>query len=100
MVRMHANTVKRSGSPAGDIAPYRSKDVTTGDPVTSITRSFWSVWNSIGNFRCREPKSKADREKMGIALGKLAQEDRLSGETAGNWQTIISGMGELTWISR
>ena len=44
-----------------------------------------------------EPKSKADQEKMGIALGKLAQEDpsfrvKTDEETG---QTIISGMGEL-----
>jgi elongation factor G len=44
-----------------------------------------------------EPKSKADQEKMGIALGKLAQEDPSfrveTDEESG--QTIISGMGEL-----
>ena len=44
-----------------------------------------------------EPKSKADQEKMSIALGKLAQEDPSfrveSDEESG--QTIISGMGEL-----
>ncbi len=44
-----------------------------------------------------EPKSKADQEKMGVALGKLAEEDpsfkvKTDGETG---QTIISGMGEL-----
>ena len=44
-----------------------------------------------------EPKTKADQEKMGIALQKLAEEDptfrvRTDPETA---QTIISGMGEL-----
>ena len=43
-----------------------------------------------------EPKSKADQEKMGIALGKLAQEDPSvrvkTDEESG--QTIISGMGE------
>lgn len=44
-----------------------------------------------------EPKSKADQEKMGVALGKLAQEDPSfrvrTDEESG--QTIISGMGEL-----
>ena len=44
-----------------------------------------------------EPKTKADQEKMGIALGKLAQEDPSfrveTDEESG--QTIISGMGEL-----
>jgi elongation factor G len=44
-----------------------------------------------------EPKTKADQEKMGIALGKLAQEDPsfrvATDEESG--QTIISGMGEL-----
>ncbi len=44
-----------------------------------------------------EPKTRADQEKMGIALGKLAQEDPSfrvhTDEESG--QTIISGMGEL-----
>ena len=46
-----------------------------------------------------EPRAKADQEKMGIALGKLAQEDPSfrveTDEESG--QTIISGMGEFTW---
>ncbi|MFH7813440.1 elongation factor G, partial [Acetobacter lovaniensis] len=44
-----------------------------------------------------EPKTKADQEKMGIALGKLAQEDpsfRVKADEESG-QTIISGMGEL-----
>ncbi len=47
-------------------------------------------------FSSREPKTKADQEKMGIALGKLAQEDpsfRVSTDEASG-QTIIAGMGE------
>ncbi|MDT9693946.1 elongation factor G, partial [Streptomyces sp. P9(2023)] len=76
------------------------KDVTTGDTLCDID-------NKIVLERMEfpepvisvavEPKSKADQEKMGIALGKLAQEDpsfqvKTDEETG---QTIISGMGEL-----
>src|SRR5207247_8022322 len=44
-----------------------------------------------------EPKTKADQEKMGIALNKLAQEDPTFRIHTGpdTWQTIISGMGEI-----
>jgi elongation factor G len=86
---------------AGDIAACIGlKDVTTGDTLCDIN-------NKIVLERMEfpdpvisvavEPKSKADQEKMGIALGKLAQEDpsfqvKTDEETG---QTIISGMGEL-----
>jgi elongation factor G len=64
-----------------------------------ITLLFWSVWNFLSRlFRLRLSQNpKPDQEKMGVALGKLAQEDpsfrvRTDEETG---QTIISGMGEL-----
>jgi elongation factor G len=86
---------------AGDIAAAVGlKDVTTGDTLCDLN-------NVITLERMEfpqpviavavEPKTKADQEKMGIALGKLAQEDPSfrvhTDEESG--QTIISGMGEL-----
>lgn len=76
------------------------KDVTTGDTLCSIEKpiilermDFPEPVISVAV----EPKTKADQEKMGIALGKLAQEDPSfrvkTDEESG--QTIISGMGEL-----
>ena len=86
---------------AGDIAAAVGlKDVTTGDtlcdqdrPIVLERMEFPEPVISVAV----EPKSKADQEKMGIALGKLAQEDpsfrvKTDEETG---QTIISGMGEL-----
>ncbi|MGV8390982.1 elongation factor G, partial [Pseudomonas aeruginosa] len=75
-------------------------DVTTGDTLCSIEKpiilermDFPEPVISVAV----EPKTKADQEKMGIALGKLAQEDPSfrvkTDEESG--QTIISGMGEL-----
>ena len=86
---------------AGDIAAAVGlKDVTTGDTLCAIDRKvrlermeFPEPVISVAV----EPKTKADQEKMGIALGKLAQEDPSfrvhTDEESG--QTIISGMGEL-----
>jgi elongation factor G len=86
---------------AGDIAAAVGlKDVTTGDTLCDIN-------NKITLERMEfpdpvidvavEPKTKADQEKMGLALQKLAQEDPSfrvhTDEESG--QTIISGMGEL-----
>ncbi|EXF43173.1 elongation factor G [Pseudomonas sp. BAY1663] len=102
MVQMHANQrdeIKECR--AGDIAALIGmKDVTTGDTLCSIEKpiilermDFPEPVISVAV----EPKTKADQEKMGIALGKLAQEDpsfrvKTDEETG---QTIISGMGEL-----
>jgi len=102
MVQMHANQrdeIKEVR--AGDIAALIGmKDVTTGDTLCSIEKpiilermDFPEPVISVAV----EPKTKADQEKMGIALGKLAQEDpsfrvKTDEETG---QTIISGMGEL-----
>jgi elongation factor G len=102
MVQMHANTREEIKEVrAGDIAAAVGlKDVTTGDtlcdlanPIILERMEFPEPVISLSV----EPKSKADQEKMGIALGKLAQEDpsfrvKTDEETG---QTIISGMGEL-----
>lgn len=102
MVQMHANSREEiKECLAGDIAAAVGlKDVTTGDTLCSIDKpivlermEFPEPVISVAV----EPRSKADQEKMGIALGKLAQEDpsfrvKTDEETG---QTIISGMGEL-----
>src|SRR5207253_8156468 len=86
---------------AGDIAACVGlKDVTTGetlcDPTAIITLEKM-VFPEPVISQAVEPKTKADQEKMGIALGRLAQEDPSfrvrTDEESG--QTIISGMGEL-----
>ena len=86
---------------AGDIAAAVGlKDVTTGDtlcaqehPIVLERMTFPEPVISMAV----EPKTKSDQEKMGIALGRLAQEDPSfrvrTDEESG--QTIISGMGEL-----
>ena len=102
MVQMHANSREEIKEVlAGDIAAAIGlKDVTTGETLCAIDRvvtlekmEFPEPVISVAV----EPKSKADQEKMGIALGKLAQEDPSfrveTDEESG--QTIISGMGEL-----
>jgi elongation factor G len=102
MVQMHANSREEVKEVlAGDIAAAIGlKDVTTGDTLCDIGRpivlermEFPEPVISVAV----EPRSQPDQEKMGIALGKLAQEDpsfrvRTDEETG---QTIISGMGEL-----
>ena len=102
MVQMHSNSREEIKEVlAGDIAAAVGlKDVTTGDTLCDINNpivlermEFPEPVISVAV----EPKSKADQEKMGIALGKLAQEDpsfrvKTDEETG---QTIISGMGEL-----
>jgi elongation factor G len=102
MVQMHANSREEIKEVlAGDIAAAVGlKDVTTGDTLCDIAQpivlermEFPEPVISVAV----EPKSKPDQEKMGVALGKLAQEDpsfrvKTDEETG---QTIISGMGEL-----
>jgi elongation factor G len=102
MVQMHANSREEIKEVlAGDIAAAIGlKDVTTGDTLCSIERpivlermEFPEPVISVAV----EPRSQVDQEKMGVALGKLAQEDpsfrvKTDEETG---QTIISGMGEL-----
>ena len=102
MVQMHSNDRKEIKEVlAGDIAAgIGLKDVTTGetlcDPNHIITLERMEFPEPVISVAV-EPKSKVDQEKMGIALGKLAQEDpsfrvKTDQETG---QTIISGMGEL-----
>lgn len=102
ILQMHANSrqeIERVYS--GDIAAAVGlKDTTTGDtlcdekaPVILESMEFPEPVISVAV----EPKTKADQEKMGIALARLAEEDptfkvRTDEETG---QTIISGMGEL-----
>ena len=102
MVQMHANQREEIKEVrAGDIAALIGmKDVTTGetlcDPDKPIILERMDFPEPVISVAV-EPKTKADQEKMGIALGKLAQEDpsfrvKTDEETG---QTIISGMGEL-----
>ncbi|TSC58507.1 MAG: elongation factor G [Candidatus Peregrinibacteria bacterium Greene0416_19] len=102
LVRLHANSRQEIEQiEAGDIgAAIGLKDTRTGDticdeakPVQLEAISFAEPVISIAV----EPKTKADQEKMGIALQKLVEEDptlrvRTDEETG---QTILSGMGEL-----
>jgi len=102
LVQMHANNREEIKEVrAGDIAACIGlKDVTTGDslcdPKAIITLERMDFPEPVISVAV-EPKTKADQEKMGIALGKLAQEDPSfrvrTDEESG--QTIISGMGEL-----
>jgi elongation factor G len=102
ILQMHANSredIKEVR--AGDIAAAVGlKNVTTGDtlcdPNNVILLERMEFPEPVIS-QAVEPKTKADQEKLGIALGKLAQEDpsfrvRSDEESA---QTIISGMGEL-----
>ena len=102
ILQMHANNRKEIEVVySGDIAAAVGlKDTTTGDtlcdenhPIILESMEFPDPVISVAV----EPKTKADQEKMGIALQKLAEEDptfrvRTDAETG---QTIISGMGEL-----
>src|SRR5579863_7651333 len=102
LVKMHANKREDINEVlAGDIAAAVGlKTVSTGDticdekdPIILESIDFPAPVISVAV----EPKTKADQEKMGVALGKLAQEDPTfkvhTDEETG--QTIISGMGEL-----
>ncbi len=102
LVQMHANDRQEIKEVrAGDIAAgIGFKDVTTGDtlcdPDHIITLERMEFPEPVISIAV-EPKTKADQEKMGIALSKLAAEDpsfrvHTDEETS---QTIISGMGEL-----
>jgi elongation factor G len=102
MVQMHSNSREEIKEVlAGDIAAAIGlKDVTTGETLCDkdniVTLEKMDFPDPVISVAV-EPKSKADQEKMGIALGKLAQEDPSfrveTDEESG--QTIISGMGEL-----
>lgn len=102
LLQMHANhrdEIKEVR--AGDIAAAVGlKDVTTGDtlcdPASVIVLERMDFPDPVISIAV-EPRTKADQEKMGVALGKLAHEDPSfrvrTDEESG--QTIISGMGEL-----
>jgi elongation factor G len=102
IVQLHADTrLEIKEVYAGDIAAAVGlKNVTTGDTLCDenniITLERMEFPEPV-IFVAVEPKTKADQEKMGIALNKLAQEDPSfrvrTDEESG--QTIIGGMGEL-----
>ena len=102
MVQMHSNSREEIKEVlAGDIAAAIGlKDVTTGDTLCdekeAIILERMSFPDPVISVAV-EPRSKSDQENMGVALGKLAQEDPsfkvYTDEESG--QTIISGMGEL-----
>ncbi|MEC8428504.1 MAG: EF-Tu/IF-2/RF-3 family GTPase, partial [Pseudomonadota bacterium] len=102
MVQMHSNSREEIKEVlAGDIAAAIGlKDTTTGDTLcdegSKIVLERMEFPEPVISVAV-EPRTKADQEKMGVALGKLAQEDpsfrvKTDEETG---QTIISGMGEL-----
>ena len=102
LLQMHANSREEIKEVrAGDIAAAVGlKSVTTGEtlcdgknPITLERMEFPEPVIAVAI----EPKTKIDQEKMGVALGKLAQEDpsfRVSTDEESG-QTIIAGMGEL-----
>jgi len=102
ILQMHANNREEIKEVrAGDIAAAVGlKDVTTGETLCDIKKPIVlerMVFPDPVIHVAVEPKTKADQEKMGVALGRLAQEDpsfRVKTDEETN-QTIISGMGEL-----
>jgi elongation factor G len=102
MLLMHANSREEiKTAAAGDIVALAGlKDTTTGDtlcdadkPIILERMEFPEPVIEVAV----EPKTKADQEKMGVALGRLAQEDpsfRVSSDPESG-QTVIKGMGEL-----
>lgn len=102
LLQMHANNREEIKEIlAGDIASVVGlKDVTTGETLCDVDSHILlerMIFPEPVISQAVEPKSKADQEKMGLALSRLAQEDPSfrvrSDEESG--QTIISGMGEL-----
>ncbi len=102
ILQMHANSREEIKEVlAGDIAAAVGlKDVTTGDTlcdVHSVITLERMKFPEPVIAQAVEPRTKADQEKMGVALSKLVQEDpsfrMQTDEESG--QTIISGMGEL-----
>jgi elongation factor G len=102
IVRLHANERQEVKEIyAGNIAAtVGMKDTKTGDtlcdPNTPVLLEGIDIPESVISMRI-EPKTKADQEKMGLALKKLSDEDptfRVKGDEE-TGETIISGMGEL-----
>ena len=102
IVQMHANTREPLEEVrAGDIAAAVGlKEATTGDTLCGLNHEVIlerMIFPEPVIHVAVEPKTKADQEKMGVALNRLAQEDpsfRVKTDEETN-QTIISGMGEL-----
>ena len=102
LLQMHANERKEiTEAESGDIAAAVGlKDVTTGDTLCDVAQPVILERMEFPEpviSQAVEPKTKADQEKMALALGRLAREDPSfrvrTDEESG--QTIISGMGEL-----
>ena len=102
VLQMHSNNREEIKEVlAGDIAAAVGlKDTTTGDTLCAVDAPIVlerMVFPEPVISMAVEPKTKSDQEKMGLALGRLAQEDPSfrvkTDEESG--QTIISGMGEL-----
>lgn len=102
LLQMHANNREEIKEVrAGDIAAVVGlKDATTGETLTDVSAPIIlerMVFPEPVIRQAIEPKSKADQEKMGLALSRLAAEDPSfrvhTDEESG--QTIIGGMGEL-----
>jgi elongation factor G len=102
LLQMHANERKEIKEVrAGDIAAVVGlKDVITGETISDVKKAITLEKMEFPDpviSQAVEPKTKADQEKMGVALNRLAQEDPSfrvhTDEESG--QTIISGMGEL-----
>jgi elongation factor G len=102
LLQMHANErAEIKEVRAGDIAAVVGlKDVITGETICDVKKSITLEKMEFPDpviSQAVEPKTKADQEKMGVALNRLAQEDPSfrvhTDEESG--QTIISGMGEL-----
>ncbi|MGE5128725.1 MAG: elongation factor G [Sphingomonadaceae bacterium] len=102
LLQMHANERQEIKEVrAGDIAAaVGMKEVTTGETICDVNKVIVLEKMEFPDpviSQAVEPKTKADQEKMGVALGRLAQEDPSfrvhTDEESG--QTIISGMGEL-----
>jgi elongation factor G len=102
IVQMHANNREEIDEVrAGDIAAAVGlKEVTTGDTLCALNQEITLERMEFPDpviHIAIEPKTKADQEKMGVALNRLAKEDpsfRVKGDEE-TGQTIISGMGEL-----
>ena len=102
MLLMHANNREEiKEARAGDIVALAGlKDTTTGDtlcdPENQVILERMEFPDPVIEVAV-EPKSKADQEKMGVALSRLAQEDPSFRVTSDHesGQTIIKGMGEL-----
>ena len=102
ILQMHANERQEIKEVrAGDIAAAVGlKDVTTGETLCDVGKVIRLERMEFPDpviSQAVEPKTKADQEKMGVALARLAQEDpsfRVRGDEESG-QTIISGMGEL-----